>query len=129
MGLNRRLFSSSSSGTGLTLGLAQVVEPGGAVELDIDGLDLALFVDVEVVDALDLVGIVAGPLDRDPAPADAAAVVEDVERLQGQRRLRARSGNEFRLGCEGWLAELDEILSSSQKKKKNSCSRFPSSFG
>jgi hypothetical protein len=56
-----------------------------------------MFVDVEVVDALDLVSIVTGPLDRDPAPADAIAVVENVQRLQGQRRLRAGSGNEFRL--------------------------------
>jgi hypothetical protein len=81
----------------LTLGLAQVVEPCGTVELDIGGLDLVLFVDVEVVDALDLVSIVTGPLDGDPAPADAVAVVENVQRLQDQRRLRAGSGNEFRL--------------------------------
>ena len=68
--------------TSLTLGLAYVVEPGGAVELNVGGLDLARLVAVEGVDALDFVGIIAGPMDRDPAPADAAAVVEDVERLQ-----------------------------------------------
>lgn len=77
----------SSGQTGLTPGLAQVIEPCGAVELDIGGLDLAIFVDVEVVDALDLVCIVTGPLDRDPAPANAVAVMENVQRLQGQRRL------------------------------------------
>jgi len=46
-------------------------------------------------------------VDGEPAPADVVAIVEEVERLQGQRRLRARSGNELVPGCEGWLAELE----------------------
>lgn len=78
----RLVVISSSGQNGLTLGLAQVIEPCGTVELDIGDLDLAVFVDVEVVDTLDLISIVTGPLDRDPAPANAVAVVENVQRLQ-----------------------------------------------
>ena len=60
----------------------EIIDPRRGVELGIHALDLALGIDVEVVDALDLLVVVARAGDGDPAPADGVAAVEGVERLQ-----------------------------------------------
>ena len=90
--LSRPSTTPGASCLGLLAGtfwVAQIGQPGPAVELGVRRLDLALLVDVEDVDALDLLVVVAGAADGDPAPADLVAAVEGVERLEVERRLCA----------------------------------------
>ena len=74
--------------------VAEIRQPGAAVELRIGGLDLALLVDLENIDALILLVVVASTVDRDPAPADLVAAVEGIEGLEVEWGLRPGSSNE-----------------------------------
>lgn len=79
------------------LWVPQVRQPCAAVEFSIHALDLALAVNIEVVDALHRCLIVAGTLLRDPAPADGVAAPEIIERLENERRLLAGAVDEILL--------------------------------
>ena len=83
------------------LRVSEISEPSTTVELGKGGLDLACLVDGEGVDALDLLDVVAGAANGDPAPRDLVAAVEDVERLEVEGRLGARAGDEGGLAGEG----------------------------
>ena len=86
----------------ITLGLADILQEGAIVHLDVDSLDLLLVVDEEHVDAADGQGLVVAL----PAPGDAGAGVEHVERVDaGEGRLRALTGDELLLGREADGAE------------------------
>ena len=65
-----------------TFWVAEIRQPGAAVELCKGGLDLALLTDLEDVDALNLLAVVASTVDRDPAPANLVAAVEDIQCLE-----------------------------------------------
>lgn len=83
--------------------LAEGLEPCTVVELGVVLLDLALVVDEHVVDAVD------GELGRGdaPSPGDAAAVVPDVERGDGNFGLQdTLAVVEGSLGSEGHRAQL-----------------------
>jgi len=69
-----------------------------------------LRVDVEVVDALDLGGVVARAGHGDPAPADGVAAPEDVERLEDERGLAGRASDERVSSGEGYGALLQQAL-------------------
>jgi hypothetical protein len=58
---------------------------------------LAFAVDVEDIDALDLLSVVAGAVDRDPTPRDFVAAVEDIQSLEIERGLFAGAGDEIGL--------------------------------
>ena len=96
-------YHRSNSGLVLAsraLRVPQVRQPCAAVEFSIHALDLALAVDVEVVDALHRFRIVAGTLLRDPAPADGVAAPEIIQRLENERRLLAGLVDEILLAGE-----------------------------
>jgi hypothetical protein len=97
---------------------AEVVEPGAAVELGVDGLDEPGLLGVRVGVGLGLDGDDAGDLllggdgaggARDPANEDGVAVVPGVEDLEGDWSLTALAGDEGLAGGEGWLAELGRL--------------------
>ena len=50
-------------------------------------MDFAILVDFEDVDALNLLCVVAGAANGDPAPRDLGAAAEDVECLDDERGL------------------------------------------
>jgi len=54
----------------------------------------SLLADLEHVDTLDLLIVVAGTADGDPAPADLVAAVEGIEGLEVEWGLRPGSSNE-----------------------------------
>ena len=86
----------------IALGLADILQESATVHLDVDGLDLLVVVDEEHVDATDGQGLVVAL----PAPGDAGAGVEHVERVDaGEGRLRALAGDELLLGGEADGAE------------------------
>jgi hypothetical protein len=65
-----------------TFWVAEIRQPGAAVELCKGGPDLTPPADLEDVDALNLLVVVASTVDRDPAPANLVAAVEDIEGLE-----------------------------------------------
>ena len=65
-----------------TFWVAEIRQPGAAVEFCIGGLDLAPPVDLKDIDTLNLLTVVASTVDRDPAPANLVAAVEDIEGLE-----------------------------------------------
>jgi hypothetical protein len=86
----------------VTLGLADILQERPAVHLHQHRLDLLLLIDQEHVDAPDPQRRVV-PL---PAPRDAVAGMEHVERLDaGERRLRALAVDELLLAGEADLAQ------------------------
>ena len=86
----------------VTLGLADILQERPAVHLHQHRLDLLLLIDQEHVDAPDPQRRVI-PL---PAPRDAVAGVEHVERLDArERRLRALTVDELLLAGEADLAQ------------------------
>ena len=86
----------------VTVGLADILQERPAVHLHQHRLDLLLFIDQEHVDAPDPQRRVI-PL---PAPRDAVAGVEHVERLDaGERGLRALAIDELLLASEADLAQ------------------------
>jgi len=74
--------------------VSEIGQPSSAVEFGVSGRDLAFAVDVEDIDTLDLLIVVAGTVDRDPAPADLVAAVEGIEGLEVEWGLRPGSSNE-----------------------------------
>ena len=58
-------------------------------------------VDVEDIDSLDLLLVVAGAVDGNPTPRDFVAAVEDIQSLEIERGLLAGAGDESGLVCEG----------------------------
>jgi hypothetical protein len=87
-----RPLTSLPSLTNLTsclraLWVPEISQPSSAVEFGIGSLDLAFAVDVEDIDALDLLLVIAGAVDGDPAPSDLVAAVQDVQALEIERGL------------------------------------------
>jgi hypothetical protein len=81
--------------------IPEIGQPSSTVEFGEGGLDLALAVDVEDIDALDLLLVVASAVDGDPAPRDFVAAVEDIQGLEIKRGLFAGAGDEICLVCKG----------------------------
>ena len=81
--------------------IPEISQPSSAVEFGKGSLDLAFAVDVEDINALDLLSVVAGAVDGDPTPADFVAAVEDIQALEIERGLLAGAGDECSLVCEG----------------------------
>ena len=78
----------------------EIQQPSSTVEFGEGGRDLALPVDFEDIDALDLLGA-AGATDGDPAPSDFVAAVEDIQGLESERGLFGGAGDESRNAREG----------------------------
>jgi hypothetical protein len=89
------------------LRIAQVGGESKAVEFSIDLLDLAPGVDVELVDALDGIGVVSSTGGSNPSPGDGLAAVLDVEGLGEERWLTARAGDERVWASECGRANLN----------------------
>lgn len=83
------------------LWVPEIKQPSSAVEFGIGSLDLAFAVDVEDIDALDLLLVIAGAVDGDPTPSDLVAAVQDVQALEIERGLFAGAGDESSLVREG----------------------------
>jgi len=83
------------------LWVPEIKQPSSAVEFGKGSLDLAFAVDVEDVDALDLLLVIAGAVDGDPTPSDLVAAVQDIQGLEIERGLLAGAGDESRPACEG----------------------------
>jgi hypothetical protein len=83
------------------LWVPEISQPSSAVEFGIGSLDLAFAVDVEDVDALDLLLVIAGAVDGDPTPSDLVAAVQDVQALEIERGLLDGAGDESSLVREG----------------------------
>jgi hypothetical protein len=79
----------------------EIGQPSSAVEFGKGGLDLTLAVDVEDIDSLDLLHVVAGAVDGNPTPRDFVAAVENIQSLEIERGLCAGAGDEIGLACEG----------------------------
>ena len=81
--------------------VSEIGQPSSAVEFGVSGRDLAFAVDVEDIDTLDLLIVVAGTVDRDPAPSDFVAAGEDIQGLEIERGLSGGAGDESRDAREG----------------------------
>jgi hypothetical protein len=77
-----------------TIRFAKIHQPRAAVELGIGGLDLALLVDHEDVNTLNLLAVVASAADGDPAPANLVAAVEGIQSLEDEWGLCDGCGDE-----------------------------------
>lgn len=81
--------------------VTKIRQPGTAVELGVGRLDLALLVDVEDIDTLDFLDVVASAVDGDPAPANLVAAAERIQSLEIEWGLGAGCADEGRPAGEG----------------------------
>ena len=80
--------------------MPKIGQPSSAVEFGKGSLDLTFAVDVEDIDTLDLLRVVAGTIDGDPTPRNFVAAVEDIQGLEIERGLLAGASDEICLVCE-----------------------------
>lgn len=92
------------------MGISQIGQESTAVELSVDGVDLARRGELEDVDALDGVLVGAHARSRLPAPSDLVAAGEVAEGGDEERRLGARALDEGLLALEGDASELLGML-------------------
>lgn len=78
------------------LWVPEIGQPSSAVEFGIGSIDLACAVDVEDIDTLDLLHVIAGTVDGDPTPSDFVAAAEDIQGLEIERGLLGGAGDEGR---------------------------------
>jgi len=81
--------------------LPEIEQPSSTVEFGEGSLDLAFLVDVEDIDALNLLRVIAGTTFGDPAPSDFVAAAEDIQGLEIKRGLCGGEGDERRNAREG----------------------------
>jgi hypothetical protein len=82
-------------------GVPEISQPSSAIEFGEGSLDLSLAVDVEDINTLDFLLVVASTVDGNPAPRDFVAAAKDIQSLEIERGLLAGAGNEIGLVCKG----------------------------
>jgi hypothetical protein len=84
-----------------TFWISEIGQPSSAVEFGVSGRDLTFAADLEDVDTLDLLHVVASAVDGDPAPSNFIAAAEDIQGLEIERGLGGGAGDESRDAREG----------------------------